>query len=109
MTTAQSPRNDSRDRPCVFPVLTALHSAFLPKVTQVRCPHSRLMKADICKESDGCLSSTQARTSTATTFQFMTMYQFTAFNPAGQTKMWNTTENWVNKQKEKLEHSLSST
>jgi len=100
ITTAKSPRKDGRDRPYVFSVLTASHSAFLPKVTQVRCPHSRLMKADIRKEIDGHLSITQARTPTGTTFQFIDMYQFTASNPAGQTEMWNTTENWMTKQKE---------
>ena len=39
MTTSQSPRKDSRARPYVFLVLTVLHSAFLPKVMQVRCRH----------------------------------------------------------------------
>ena len=33
ITTAQSPRTNNRDRPHVFSVLTALNSAFLPKVT----------------------------------------------------------------------------
>ena len=27
------------------------------------------------------------------------IYQFTASNPTGQTEMWNTTENWISKQK----------
>jgi len=99
ITTAQSPRKDSRDRPYVFSVLTALNSAFLPKVTQVRCPHSRLIKANIRIDIDGRLSITQARTPIVTTFQFMNMHQFTASNLAGQTEMWNTTENWVTKQK----------
>jgi len=99
ITTAQSPRKDSRDWPYVFSVLTALHSADLPKVTQVRCPHSRLMKPDIRQEIDGRLSVTLARTAAGTTFQFMNIYQFTASNPTGQTEMWNTTESWITKQK----------
>jgi len=33
ITTAQSPKKDRRDRPYVYSVLTALHSAFFPKVT----------------------------------------------------------------------------
>jgi len=41
ITTAQSTRKDCRDRPYVYSVLTALHSAFFPKVTQLRCHHSR--------------------------------------------------------------------
>jgi len=41
ITTAQSTRKDCRDRPYVYSVLTALHSAFFPKVTQLRCRHSR--------------------------------------------------------------------
>jgi len=40
ITTAQSPRKDCRDRPYVYSVLTALHSAFFPKVSQMCCPHS---------------------------------------------------------------------
>ena len=43
ITTAQSSRKDCRDRPYVYSVLTALHSAFFPKVTQMRCHHSRQM------------------------------------------------------------------
>jgi len=39
ITTAKSSRTNSRDRPHVFSVLTALNSAFLPKVTQVPCRH----------------------------------------------------------------------
>jgi len=93
ITTAQSPRKDCRDRPYVFSVLTALHLAFFPNVTQIRCPHSRQMKPDICREIDGRLSITQAQTPTGTTFQFMNIYQFTAANPMGQTEMWTTTEN----------------
>jgi len=95
ITTAQSPRKDCRDRP----FLTALHSAFFPKVTQIRCPHSRQTKPDIRRELDGRLSITQVQTPTGTTFQFMNIYQFTAANPMGQTDMWTTTENWINKQK----------
>jgi len=84
---AQSLRKDCRDCPYVFSVLTALHSAFFPKVTQIRCPHSRQMKPDIRREIDGRLSITQARTPTGTTFQLMNIYQFTACNPMGQTDM----------------------
>ena len=98
--TSQSLRKDRRERRNVFCVLTALHSALLPKVTQVRCPHSRLMKPDIRQEIVGRLSVIQARTPTGTTFQFMYIYQFTASNPMGQTEMWSTTENWITKQKE---------
>ena len=58
------------------------------------------MKVDIRREIDGHLSITQARTPTGTTFQFMNMYQSTSSKPAGQTEMWNTTENWMTKQKE---------
>jgi len=100
INTSQSPGKNSRDRPYVFSVLTALNSAFLFKVMQVRCPHPRLMKPDIRQEIDGRLSVTQARTPTGTTFQFLNIYQFTASNPTGQTEMWNTTENWITKQKE---------
>jgi len=57
------------------------------------------MKPDIRREIDGRLSITQARTPTGTTFQLMNIYQFTASNPMGQTDMWNTTENWITKQK----------
>jgi len=71
MTTAQSPRKDYKDRPYVNSVLTALHSAFFAKVTQIRCPHSKQMKPDIRREIDGRLSSTQAQTPTGTTFQFI--------------------------------------
>jgi len=99
ITTAQSPRKDCRDRPYVFSVLTALHLAFFPEVTQIRCPHSRQTKPDIRREIDGRLSITQALTPTGTTFQFMNIYQFTASNPMGQTDMWTTTENWLTKQK----------
>jgi len=97
--TAQSPRKDCRDLPYVFSVLKALHSVFFPKVTQIRCPPYRQMKPDICREIDGRLSITQARTPTETTFQLMNIYQFTASNPLGQTDMWTTTENWITKQK----------
>jgi len=99
ITTSQSPRKDSRDWPHVFSVLTALHSAFLSKVMQVRCPHPRVMKPDIRQEIDGPLFVTQTRTPTGTTFQFMNIYQFTASNPTGLTEMWNTTENWITRQK----------
>ena len=99
IATAQSPRKDCRDRPYVSSVLTALHSAFFPKVTQIRCPHSRQMKPDIRREIDGRLSITQTWKPTGTTFQFMNIYQFTASNPMGQTDMWTTTENWITKQK----------
>jgi len=99
ITTAQSSRTDCRDRPYVYSVLTALHSAFFPKVTQMRCHHSKQMDSDIRREIDGRLSITQAQTPTGTTFQFMNIYQFTAANPTGQTNMWTTTENWINKQK----------
>jgi len=99
ITTAQSPRKDCRDHPYVFSVLTVLHSAFFPKVTQIRCPHSIQMKPDIRREIDGRLSITQAQTPTGTTFQFMNIYQFTAANPMRQTEMWTTTEDWINKQK----------
>ena len=99
ITTAQSSRKDCKDRPYVFSVLTALHSAFFHKITQIRCPHSRLMIPDIRREIDGRLSITQARTPTGTTFHRMNIYQFTASNPMGQTDMWNTTENWITKQK----------
>jgi len=57
------------------------------------------MDSDICMEIDGRLSITQAQTPTGTTFQFMNIYQFTAANPTGQTDMWTTKENWINKQK----------
>jgi len=99
ITTAQSPRKDYRDCPYVFSVLIALHLAFFPKVTQIRCPHSRQMKPDIRREIDGRLSITQAQTPTETTFQFMIIYQFTASNPMGQTDMWITAETWITKQK----------
>jgi len=55
ITTAQSPRKDSRDRPYVFSVLTALHSAFFPKVTQIRCPNSKQMTPETGREIDGRL------------------------------------------------------
>jgi len=100
ITTAQSPRKDSRDRPYVFSVLTALHSAFFPKVTQIRSPHSKQMTAETRREIDGRLSITQAQTPTGITTQFMNIYQFTASNPTGQTDMWTTTENWIIKQKD---------
>ena len=99
ITTAQSQKKDCRDRPHVFSVLTALHSAFFPKVTQIRCPHSRQMKQDIIREIVGRLSITQTQTPTGTTFQFMNTYQSTVSNPMGQTDMWTTTENWISKQK----------
>jgi len=57
------------------------------------------MDSDIRREIDGFLSITQAQTPTRTTFQFMNIYQFTATIPMGQTDMWTTTENWINKQK----------
>jgi len=57
------------------------------------------MDSDIRREIDGRLSITQEQTPTGTTFQFMNIYQFTAANPMGQTGMWTTTENWINKQK----------
>jgi len=56
ITTAQSPRKDCRDRPYVYVVLTALHSAFFPKVTQMRCPYSKQMDSDIRREIDGSQS-----------------------------------------------------
>jgi len=99
ITTAQSTRNDCRDRPYVFSVLTALHSAFFPTVTQIRCPYSRQMKPETRREIDGRLSITQSQTPTGITIQFMNIYQFTASNPMGQTDMWTTTENWITKQK----------
>ena len=99
ITTAQSSRKDCKDCPYVFSVLTALHSAFFPKVTQIRCPHSRLMKPDIRREIDGRLSITQARTPTGTTFHLMNIYQFTVSNPMGQMDMWNTPKYWISKQK----------
>jgi len=98
ITTAQSFRKDCRDRPYVHSVLTALH-AFFPKVTPMRCHPSRQMDSDTRREIDGRLLITQAQTPTGTTFQFMNIYQFTAANPTGQTDMWTTTENWINKQK----------
>jgi hypothetical protein len=57
------------------------------------------MDPNIRKEIDGRLSITQAQTPTGTTFQVINVYQFTAANPEGQSAMWTTTENWVNKQK----------
>jgi len=99
ITTAHSLRKDCRDRPYFSSVLTALHLAFFPKVTQIRCPHSRQMKPDTRREIDSRLSITQAQTPTGTTFQLMNIYQFTASNPMGQTDMWTTTENWITKQK----------
>jgi len=99
ITSAQSPSKDCRDRPYVFSVLTALHSAFFPKVTQIRCPHSRQMKPEIRREIDGRLPITQAQTPTGTTFQLMSIYQFTVSKPMWQTDMWTTTENWITKQK----------
>jgi len=99
ITTAQSSRKDCRDRPYVYSVLTELHSAFFPKVTQMRCHHSRQIDPDTRGEIDGRLSMTQAQTPTGTTFQFINIYQFTAANPTGQTDIWTTTENWINKQK----------
>ena len=50
ITTAQSLKKDCRDRPYVYSVLTALHSAFFPKATQMRCPHSKQMDPDISRE-----------------------------------------------------------
>ena len=99
ITTAQSSRKDCRDRPHVYSVLTALQSAFFPKVTQMRCHRSIQMDPDTRREIDGRLSITQAQTPTGTTFQFMNIYQFTATNPTGHTDLWTTTENWINKQK----------
>jgi len=99
ITTAQSPRKDCRDGPYVYSVLTALHSAFFSKVPQMHCPHIKQMESDICREIDGLFSITQVQTPTGTTFQFMNIYHFTAANPMGQTDMWTTTENWINKQK----------
>jgi len=58
------------------------------------------MDPDTCREIDGRLSITQAQTPTGNTFQVINIYQFTAANPAGQTDMWATTENWINKQKD---------
>jgi len=58
------------------------------------------MDPDTRREIDGRLSITQAQTPTGTTFQVINIYQFTAANPAGQTDMWATTENWINKQKD---------
>jgi len=95
ITTAQSPKKDCWDRPYVFSVLTALHSAFFPKVTQLRCPHSKQMIPMIRRELDGRLSITHAQTPTGTTIQFMNIHQFTASNPTGQTDMWTTTENRI--------------
>ena len=95
ITTAQSVRKDCRDRPYVYSVLTVLHSAFFPKVTQIRCHHSRHTRREI----DGRLSIAQAQSPTGTTFHFMNIYQFTAANPTGKPDMWTTTENWINKQK----------
>jgi len=74
ITTSQSPQKDSRNRPYIFSVLTALHSSFLPKVMQVRCRHPRLMKPEILQEIDGRLSVTQGRTPKGTTFQIMNIY-----------------------------------
>jgi len=99
ITTAQNPKKDCRDRPYVFSVLTALHSAFFPKVTQLRCPHSKQMTAKTRKEIDGRLAITQAQKPTGITIQFMNIYRFSASNPTGQTDMWTTTENWITKQK----------
>jgi len=99
ITTTQSPKKDRRDRPYVYSVLTALHSAFFPKVAQMRCHHSKQMDSETRRKIDGRLSISQAQTPTGTTFQFMNMYQFTAANPMRQTDMWTTTENWINKQK----------
>jgi len=99
VTTAQSPKKDCRDRPYVFSVLTALHLAFFPKVTQLRCPHFKQMTPKIRREMDGRPSITQAQTPTGITIRFMNIYQFTASNPTGQTDMWTTTENWITKQK----------
>ena len=100
ITTAQSSRKDCRDRPYVYSVLTALHSAFFPKVTQMRCHHSKQMDPETRREMDGRLSITQALTPTGTIFQFINMYQLTAANPMGQTEMWTATQNWINKQKD---------
>jgi len=99
ITTAQSSRKDCRDRPYVCSVLTVLHSAFFPKVTQMRCHHSRQMDPDTRREIDGRLSFTQAQTPTRITFQFINIYQFTVSNPTGQTEIWTTTENWINKKR----------
>jgi len=99
ITTAQSPKKECQDRPYVFSVLTVLHSAFFPKVTQLRCPHSKQMTPKIRREIDGRLSITQAQTPTGITIQFTNICQFTASNPTGQTDMWTTTENWITKQK----------
>ena len=57
------------------------------------------MDPDTRSEIDGRLSITQAQTPTGITFQVINIYQVTAANPAGQTELWTTTENWVNKQK----------
>ena len=100
ITSTQGPKKDRKDRPYVYSVLTALHSAFFPKVTQLRCHHSKHLDPAIRREMDGRLSITKAQTPTGTTFQFINMYQFTAANPQGQTDMWTATENWINKQKD---------
>ena len=84
ITTAQSTRKDCRDRTYVYSVLTALHSAFFPKATQMRCHHSTQMDPDTRREIDGRLSITQAQTPTGNTFQVINIYQFTAANPAGR-------------------------
>ena len=81
-------------------VLTALHSAFFPKVIHLRCHHSKQLDPATRREMDGCLSITKAQTPTGTTFQFIDVYQFTAANPMGQTEIWTATENWINKQKD---------
>jgi len=83
ITTTQSPKKDRRDLPYVYSVLTALHSAFFPKVAQMRYHHSKQMDSETRREIDRRLSITQAQTPTGTTFQFMNMYQFTAANPMG--------------------------
>ena len=67
----------------------------------MHCPHIKQMESDICREIDGLFSITQVQTPTGTTFQFMNIYQFNAAIPMGQTDMWTTTENWVNKPKKK--------
>ena len=99
ITSTQGPKKDRRDRPYVYSVLTALHSAFFPKVTQLRCHHSKQLDPATRREMDGRLSITKAQTPTGTTFQFINMYQFTAANPMGQTEMWTATENWINNRK----------
>ena len=99
ITTSQSLRTNSRDRPFVFSVLSALQSTFFSKVTQARCRHSRLVNPEIRMELDGRLWILLGTMPWGQTFQFMNIYRFTTSNPIGQSEIWNTTGIWIKGQR----------